>query len=517
MALSLAQAFPQNRYMYQGTKGDASPRVTTPMRSRGDPYVKLIQRFYEALILLNILGQTRGLRDVNFGTISTSEERRRRLLRNLAYLCDYRKGGETTAAIALEEKYDAFTFWLASNTVDSSKQSIAFLEIILAEAKAMIHPPKNQRVHSEDEFTWMCIDFAKSRVKKEIKMLELAIRNCEKRLEFEDNDKGESLIHLTPTQSVYPCFAEIQYSDTDLRKWLRQFLGKNYVETCFLAYKERRSRHMRYMESKIARAHEQQIPSETPTGFDMVRHSIGRLADHVRAPKQVIEDLTELDRFLDTYNVCEVPQVDNTVAPKADDHTTLDGIIKRMFPSSGDSLLREYEEHLPIINQKLSLQEKFMQHYNDKDFEPKVHAEIRVLEHFYGNRLLFADHDRFIGCSRPSCYCCQLYIQHHPLHCVKPEGHYKIWVNWGPPGLPGGVKDPKYKHQRDILNRMLPELRREALDQLKKKVIPFPWHPDSHTGITQSEASERRRAIQRPSLETGFASLRIGNSSSTPG
>lgn len=102
------------------------------------------------------------------------------------------------------------------------------------------------------------------------------------------------------------------------------------------------------------------------------------------------------------------------------------------------------------------------------------------------------------------------------MRCVKPEAHYKIYLNWGPPGLLGGAKDPQFKHQRDILNLMLPELRQEALDQLKKKAGPLPGHPDSHTGITPSEVSERRRTVHLPSLETGFASLGIGNSSRTP-
>lgn len=202
--------------------------------------------------------------------------------------------------------------------------------------------------------------------------------------------------------------------DGALWKWLEQFLEKPYVNTCFLAYRERKAPQMRYMESKIVNAHEQQTPSEMSSGFDNIRHSIGRLAHHIRAPRQVIEDFSKLEGLLDTYSVRHIPQVANITAPKADDHTTLQGIIGRMFPSNNNSLLREYEENLPIMNQKLSLQEKFMEQYNNPNFKPIVHAEIRVLEYFYGNDLVFAGKDRFIGCSRPACYCCQLYIQHHP-------------------------------------------------------------------------------------------------------
>lgn len=205
----------------------------------------------------------------------------------------------------------------------------------------------------------------------------------------------------------------LKYLDNALWKWLQQFLDKNYVDICFLAYKQRRAPQMKYMEWKIGRAHEQQTPLEMSSELEKVRHFIGRLAHHIRAPRQVIEDFSRLDRFLDAYSVRHIPRVANIPAPKADDHTTLEGIIGRMFPK-GDSLLREYKESLPIINQKLGLQEKVLEQYNSSGFEPVVHAEIRVLEYFYENRLAFADNDRFIGCSKPACYCCQLYIQHHP-------------------------------------------------------------------------------------------------------
>lgn len=165
---------------------------TRSLPHRGGKYARLIHRFYEALILLNILGKTRGLRDVHPGEAFTLEERRRRLLRNLSYLCDYNKGGDTTTAIALEEQRDRFSFWVASNSSDANDTTIEFLEQILEESKIIIHLPVDQRVHSESGFTRTCIRFAQPRVHKEAKWLTREIRNCERHLDLNDNLEGES-------------------------------------------------------------------------------------------------------------------------------------------------------------------------------------------------------------------------------------------------------------------------------------------------------------------------------------
>ncbi|RYP03830.1 hypothetical protein DL764_004880 [Monosporascus ibericus] len=129
--------------------------------------------------------------------------------------------------------------------------------------------------------------------------------------------------------------------------------------------------------------------------FYHIRHYIGRLAHHFRAPKQVLEDFACLEHILDAYDIRLIAQVANIEPPEADDHTTLDGIIK-----------------------------------------------------------------------------------------------HKTYLNWGPPLLQEGAKDPGFKQQRKLLNDMLATIRKEVLNQLKNKAGPLKWHPDSHTGITRSLASE---------------------------
>lgn len=62
-----------------------------------------------------------------------------------------------------------------------------------------------------------------------------------------------------------------------------------------------------------------------------------------------------------------------------------------------------------------------------------VHAELITLDHFYRYNLPFAHGKRYIGCSKPSCFCCAIYMANHPLKPIKRPSHNNVWVKWAPP------------------------------------------------------------------------------------
>ncbi len=66
--------------------------------------------------------------------------------------------------------------------------------------------------------------------------------------------------------------------------------------------------------------------------------------------------------------------------------------------------------------------------------------------------------------------------------------------------------------QRDLINEMLVTIRREALGQLKNKAGPLKWHPDSHTGITRSLASEPVNFGALRSVDDRLGALNLGMS-----
>ena len=73
---------------------------------------------------------------------------------------------------------------------------------------------------------------------------------------------------------------------------------------------------------------------------------------------------------------------------------------------------------------------RLTKNYTDPNFVPKVHAETLMVEHFYFNQLHFFGNDRYIGCSKPSCYCCDLYLRNHPGNFEARPSHGNVWVKW---------------------------------------------------------------------------------------
>lgn len=77
------------------------------------------QQFYESQLLLYVLGQVRGERRnrQNYhGELDQDDaELRRSFVDQLAYICDFKMGGTTVTALALQKTYQGIIFWLAAN------------------------------------------------------------------------------------------------------------------------------------------------------------------------------------------------------------------------------------------------------------------------------------------------------------------------------------------------------------------------------------------------------------------
>ncbi|RYP16583.1 hypothetical protein DL765_005044 [Monosporascus sp. GIB2] len=419
-------------------------------KPRFDKYSRLLHRFFEALILLHVLGQTRGKHDRYLGDVFTPQEKRRRLLCNLAYLCDYDKGGPTTSAIGIEDGPKQFIFWVASNDNGSSNKVLTFLRTTLAEAKKIIRLSGDRRLVLEDNFTQRCIEFAKLRVRKEAKMLWKAMNEAGKKdLDLERNSKGMvSAVTLGYNGSM----KSLMRPDIQLWRWLQQFRQQDPVDLCSLAYDQRKASEMKYVVTKIDTPQGEQGVRTTSDVFCDIRHYVGRLAHHVRAPKQVLEDFACLEHVLDAYDIRLIGQVPNIEPPEADGHTTLEGIVKRMLPAN-DGSLPEYEDSLALMNQKFDLEKKVL--------EDVANPPVSVVDYTFDI-----------------------------IHSNAWNPPHITYLNWGPPLLPEGANDPGYVQQRKLMNDMLVTIRKEVLDQLRNKAGPLKWHPDSHTGITRSLASE---------------------------
>jgi hypothetical protein len=102
---------------------------------------------------------------------------RRKFLRNLAFVCDFKKGGNTCTAVGLEDSETCYKFWIASNS--SIDKIIKFANKALSHLKGTATTLGNHSAELDKaEFTKFCLEFAVSRVRKERQCLIHAIKLC---------------------------------------------------------------------------------------------------------------------------------------------------------------------------------------------------------------------------------------------------------------------------------------------------------------------------------------------------
>lgn len=277
----------------------------------------------------------------------------------------------------------------------------------------------------------------------------------------------------------------IDFKAQGLRRWLQQVInhGDN-IRLCAFAYKNRHSLHMSELESWASYENRSLGYEDRRSSFELVRHYLGRLAHHVRAPKALVEDACQLGNLLQGYEVSAITPSCPVHPPVCDSHTNLQGIVNRMF-ARDDAEKTIIEDGLIYINKTSGIFNTFISQYQSPDLQ--VHAEVQLLEHFYKKRLSFVDHDRFIACSKPACLCCELYFKYHPARMVVPASHCKIWTGWSPPHVQHFTKDdPEARLQRKLLSHVTQDLRGQIIRQVLERSRPSGWHPDSRTGITEA-------------------------------
>lgn len=155
---------------------------------RLDRYRRLWNRFSEPLILLLSLGKTRGEHFSGPRASSPRQAARRRLLDNIAYLCDYTKGGDSTSSIGFEDSEDCYNFWVASN--QTSTKIVDFVEDMLKDVQALLVLKLPHREEAEKRFVEKCIGFAGQRVNKEAKILSNIFKKCIKHLGERSRSEG---------------------------------------------------------------------------------------------------------------------------------------------------------------------------------------------------------------------------------------------------------------------------------------------------------------------------------------
>jgi hypothetical protein len=203
--------------------------------------------------------------------------------------------------------------------------------------------------------------------------------------------------------------------------------------------------------------------------------------------------------------VISSPSETKVQKPQCQTSGGLNEVIHRMLPEKDADIELELVHALEEINNlsNVDIQSGFRSAV--AGIKPRPHAELIVLEHFHQRQLDFVRDEKYIGCSKPSCYCCKLYMQCHPGDFVPRASHGNLWIDWAPPiGLECSASHRKRSQEHptfQVLQKMLERIRRDLIVQIRSQQPRKPKAPDSTTGVSTiilPTLSVRKLSISRP-------------------
>lgn len=206
---------------------------------------------------------------------------------------------------------------------------------------------------------------------------------------------------------------------------LQNMVGKqdkeltDHRKLCRLAYNFRTPSSSQYQALKL------KIRDKSDNAiWDRIRHYIGRLGSWQRAASYVA---SQAPRFANELRDCQVYCIDNPrIYHQIEFSGELATVLSRVCPKL---------EQKVYIASRLKTAQPLLKNLTTKRHHPIVHAEAAMAHFFDSKSLAFVHNSRYIACSKPSCYCCKLYLEEHPGRFLKRKASGNAYVTWYPPLL----------------------------------------------------------------------------------
>jgi OTT_1508-like deaminase len=219
--------------------------------------------------------------------------------------------------------------------------------------------------------------------------------------------------------------------------------------------------------------------------FERLYKLLGKLGRPIMSSKNLIEGAMTLSQDLvQGFTVKTIPPSKLRLIPiRPKEETTIKSIAGRMFSSKKEQ--EEFMERLSYL--KGEEFDVFIQ--DERSKKTRVHAELLLIDHFERTGCNFLDaHEKYIGCSKPACYLCHMYIAQHPGRYVVPACHNKLYIAWRPPDAFVGDTSGTLSAaaQEKIVLKMIEIVRKDLVTEIFSRTMRRPIHADSTTGITST-------------------------------
>jgi hypothetical protein len=257
-------------------------------------------------------------------------------------------------------------------------------------------------------------------------------------------------------------------------------IGSDHLSLCLAAYEFQQRKKL----VDLLRLHGS---VEKRSQWYSVWHYIGRLGCWFVKCQQLALAVYQFPQLVDGAT-CEYLALPKEMELPVDhSKADLSSALKRMLPAGQQQLV------VPIYKQLSGLRtfdipEAFRENITKNGLKGQVHAEVFLLEHFYFNKFKFLMREKYIGCSKPSCYCCSLYMRYHPGNVVIRPAHNNVYLKWIPPLISRLDEEQVRKHNLDIMNSMNAYIRRDVREEIDQRLPHREKGPDSTTGIDSHAA-----------------------------
>lgn len=427
------------------------------------------QEFFEALVFLGLCRPGTGLK------IKSSDIRRahspeeslwHQVLDDFCWLADGETGGQSVASDAGVE-FEGERILLVAMNHNLPLKTFQHLEQVLKLLQKCSGTDEATQLEIREEIFQSSVKHSRRKVHNYKSRLFKCIKYILNNVEAKSTKEGKE-------QRAENSKSYLHSLDMELQKALLTFLltSKDFPKLCKRAYDFRKTSYMLTIDKKCTNGRQSRWSS--------IRHLLGRLGSWFRSAKNLVKIAATEPQLLKGY---QVQDLRSRVLPFA---------RPRVYPNSFNRAMRiacpdlDQNRVLSVLRSRhecsrAKLKSLFEESLGNVHLEPFIHAEVLIADHIYINDLRFVHNDKYIGCSKPSCYGCHLYLELHPGDFHNRPCHGNLYLKWSP-GLAG--LDPN--RGGNLFEKMLHRIRRDIRESVLSQTQTTNKLPDSSSGLSPS-------------------------------
>ncbi|OJD19829.1 hypothetical protein AJ78_00188 [Emergomyces pasteurianus Ep9510] len=428
---------------------------------------KLLHRFYGPVLLLETLGLVRGDRQkaelISDEAGIQDSKLRHHFCNALAYICAFDTGSDNVTALALDVQPGITNVLVAANR-GVSDEVATFLQDILSILQGIA-----QAVHGTDV----------SMIQEDI--VQRVVKHNQPRISHYHRvaiDMCGSCLPIIVSALNNAAEASNHQKVTELdrvRRFLNHYFspgkslenGHDFLDLVKECHSTRASGIIQSLNSFAA--HGQPCQSR----FQRLQDNLKKLGKHTTCSRRLVDAATKLpNEFVLGFRVQPIGPSPLKPISLPVSKISVESIVGRMTSSKQEQdqiesqLEQRHGQSLADISQ--GMREKH------KVAKTQIHAELLLLSYIEQHGCEFRD-DRYIGCSKPACYLCHLYIACHPGNYCLPDTSNKLYIKWRMPDT----------CSEKILDRMVQQIKTDFKNDLIRRK-PRVMHADSSADMTST-------------------------------